>query len=133
MLLIFLLSLHRKVASVPTWFTDECASVLSRVRLFATPWTVTNQAPLSTGFSRQEYWSGLPFPPPGELPDPGIELESLVSPALAGGSFATGKNPHHLGSPQAPGLNASTSGPLADCLPRGSLSLFAPWSPQLLP
>ena len=46
---------------------------LSRVRLFATPWTVARQAPLSIGFSRKEYWSGLPFPSPGDLPDPGIE------------------------------------------------------------
>ena len=46
---------------------------LSRVRLFATPWTVAYKAPLSMGFSRQEYWSGLPFPSPGDLPDPGIE------------------------------------------------------------
>ena len=46
---------------------------LSCVRLFATPWTVAYQAPLSMGFSRQEYWSGLPFPSPGDLPDPGIE------------------------------------------------------------
>ena len=46
---------------------------LSRVRLFATPWTVAYQAPLSMRFSRQEYWSGLPFPSPGDLPDPGIE------------------------------------------------------------
>ena len=46
---------------------------LSRVRLFAIPWTVAHQAPLSMGFSRQEYWSGLPFPSPGDLPDPGIE------------------------------------------------------------
>ena len=46
---------------------------LSRVRLFATPWTIANQAPLSMGFSGQEYWSGLPFPSPGDLPDPGIE------------------------------------------------------------
>ena len=52
-----------------------------RLRLFVTPWTVARQAPLSVGFSRQEYWSGLPFPPPGDLPDPGIEP---VSPALAG-------------------------------------------------
>ena len=53
----------------------------------ATPWTVARQAPLSVGFSRQEYWSGLPFPPPGDLPDPGIKPASLVSPALAGGFF----------------------------------------------
>ena len=46
---------------------------LSRVRLFATLWTVTYRAPPSVGFSRQEYWSGLPFPSPGDLPDPGIE------------------------------------------------------------
>ena len=46
---------------------------LSRVGLCATPWTVAYQAPLSMGFSRQEYWSGLPFPSPGDLPDPGIE------------------------------------------------------------
>ena len=47
---------------------------LSRVRLFATPWTVADQVPLSMGFSRQEYWSGLPFPSPGHLPDPGSNL-----------------------------------------------------------
>ena len=46
---------------------------LSHVQLFATQWTVAYQAPLSVGFSRQEYWSGLPFPSPGDLPDPGIE------------------------------------------------------------
>ena len=46
---------------------------LSRVRLFVTPWTVTYQAPPSMGFSRQEYWSGLPFPSQGDLPDPGIK------------------------------------------------------------
>ena len=49
---------------------------LSCVRLFAAPWTVAYQAPLSMGFSRQEYWSGLPFPSPGDLPDPGIEPRS---------------------------------------------------------
>ena len=49
---------------------------LSHVRLFATPWTVALQAPPSMGFSRQEYWSGLPFPSPGYLPDPGIEPRS---------------------------------------------------------
>ena len=49
---------------------------LSRVRLFATPWTVAYQAPPSMGFSRQEYWRGLPFPSPGDLPDPEIEPRS---------------------------------------------------------
>ena len=46
---------------------------LSRVQLFVTPWTVARQAPLSMGLSRQEYWSGLPFPSPGDLPEPGIK------------------------------------------------------------
>ena len=63
--------------------------VLSRVRLFVTPWTVACQALLSMEFSRQEYWSGLPFLPPGDLPDPGTEPRSLESPALAGGFFTT--------------------------------------------
>ena len=63
--------------------------VLSRVQFFATPWTVSRQVPLSMEFSRQEYWSGLPFPSPGNLPDPGIEPKSLASPALAGGFFTT--------------------------------------------
>ena len=62
----------------------------SPVQLSATLWTVAHQAHLSMGFSRQEYWSGLPCPPPGGLSDPGIELESLVAPALAGGFFTTG-------------------------------------------
>ena len=53
---------------------------------FATPWTVACQAPLSMGFPRQEYWSGFPFPSPGDIPDPGIKP---VSPALAGGSFTS--------------------------------------------
>ena len=50
----------------------------------ATPWAVAHQASLSMGSSRQEYWSGLPFPPPGDLPDPGIQPASPASPALAG-------------------------------------------------
>ena len=52
-------------------------------------WTVACQAPLSMQFSRQEYWSGLPVPTPGDLPNPGVEPTSLVSPALAGGFFTT--------------------------------------------
>ena len=63
--------------------------MLSCVQLFATPSTVTHQAPLSMGFSRQEYWSGLPFPPPRDLPDPGIEPAFLRSPALSGRFFTT--------------------------------------------
>ena len=54
-----------------------------------TPWTVAHQAPLSVGFSRQEYWSGLPFPPPGDLPESGFKLMSPVSPGLAGRFFTT--------------------------------------------
>ena len=64
-----------------------CAQLLSRVPLLATLWTVANQAPLFMGFFSQEYWSGLPFPPPGDLPDPGIESPFLMSPALAGRFF----------------------------------------------
>ena len=64
-------------------------SCFSRVRLCATLWTVALQAPLSMGFSKHEYWCGLPFPPPGDLPDPGIKPESLMSPALAGGFITT--------------------------------------------
>ena len=52
-------------------------SHFSHVRFFAAPWTVTHQAPLSMGFSRQEYWNGLPFPSPGDLADPGIEPRSV--------------------------------------------------------
>ena len=63
------------------------AQSLSRVQLSAAPWTVAHQAPLSIEFSRQEYWSGLPFPE--DLPDPGIELASLASPVFAGGFFTT--------------------------------------------
>ena len=64
-------------------YVHTCAvlSCCSHVLLFATPWTLACQAPLSVGFSRQEYWSGLPFPPPGDLPDPGIKPVSLLFPA----------------------------------------------------
>ena len=64
--------------------------MLSHVQLFfVTPGTVACQAPLSMGFPRQEYWSGLPFPFPGDLPDPAIEPTSLESPALVGGFLTT--------------------------------------------
>ena len=65
-------------------------SHLSLIRLFATTWTIAHQAPLSMGFSWQEYWSGMLCPPPGDLPDPWIEPVSLKSPALAGMLFTTG-------------------------------------------
>ena len=65
-------------------------------QLFVTLWTAAHQGPLSMGFSRQEHWSGLPCPPPGDRPNPGNEPVSLTSPALAGGFFtaiATWKAP----------------------------------------
>ena len=68
---------------------SKCAQLLSCVRLLAAAWTVAHQPPLPMEFSRQEYWSGLPFPPPGDLPYSGIERTSLTSHALAGGFFTT--------------------------------------------
>ena len=65
-------------------------SCLSHIRLFVTPWTVVHQSFLSIGFSRQEYWSGLPFPFLGDLPNPRTKPVSLTSPALAGSFFSTG-------------------------------------------
>ena len=67
------------------WESESEVKSLSRVQLFATPWAAASQAPPSMGFSRQEYWSGLPFPSPGDLPDPGIEPGS---PALQADSFS---------------------------------------------
>ena len=64
-------------------------SHFSHVQLFVIPWTVARQVPLLMGFSRQEYWSGLLFPPSGDLPESGIEPESLMSPALTGRFFTT--------------------------------------------
>ena len=64
-------------------------SCFSHVWLFVTPWTIAHQTPLSLGFSRQEYWSGLPCPPPEDLSNPAIEPSSLTSPALAGRFFTT--------------------------------------------
>ena len=66
-----------------------CVCMLSRVGLVATLWTVARQASQSMGFSRQKYQSGLPCPPLRDLPNPGTESMSLLSPALAGGFFTT--------------------------------------------
>ena len=63
--------------------------VLGRIQRFAALWTVARQAPPSMQLPRQEYWSGLPFPSPGNLPDPGVKPTSLMSPALAGEFFTT--------------------------------------------
>ena len=60
---------------------------LSHTRLFVTPWTIAHQAPLTFGFFRQEYWSGLPFPPLWDLPDPGIKPTSPAFSVVAGGFF----------------------------------------------
>ena len=75
-------------AGVPV-HSCSVAQLLSCVRLFERLWTVACQVPLSMGFPKQEYWSGLPFPSPGNLPNPGIKPTSLGSPALAGGVFTT--------------------------------------------
>ena len=64
-------------------------SRFSHVQLFVTSWIVARQPPLSMGFSRQEYWNGLSYFPPGDLPDPETDPMSLKSPALAGGFFTT--------------------------------------------
>ena len=90
--LLYLLSEPRKLRPTEDWGSDPgglspepvlptivcvcvclCVKSLSHVQLFVTPWTVAHQAPLSMAVSRQEYWNGLPFPPPGDLPDPGVD------------------------------------------------------------
>ena len=78
-----------KTLSNPEIRGNLLSSCFSRAQLYGTPWTVACQAPLSIGFSRHEYWSGLPWSYPGDLPNLGIEPESLASPALAGGFFIT--------------------------------------------
>ena len=71
-------------------FMHACMLIcFSHVLVFVTLWNVAHQAPLSMGFSRQEYWSGLPCLPPGDPPDPGIKPASLTSPALAGKFLTT--------------------------------------------
>ena len=76
-------------------FVCVCVCMLNHVQLFAMPWTVACQAPLSMGFSRQEYWSGLPFPSPEDLSDPEIKPTSSMSPVLQTDSLPL----HHVGSP----------------------------------
>ena len=88
------LSLHLEKISdfFPSNWSNRClmcVCVLSCVWLLVTPWTLAPQAPVSMEFSRKEYFSGLSFPTPGDLPNPGIEPTSLVSPVLAGGFFIT--------------------------------------------
>ena len=76
-------------------YLSICVCMLSHsaIRLFSTPWPVAHQVPLSTEFSKQEFWSKLPFPPPGDLPNSGMEPVSPASPELAGGFFTPGKPP----------------------------------------
>ena len=79
------------IPSIPKYTACACVlSHFSRVQLFATPWIVAHQAPRSMGFCRQEYWSGLPCPPPGDLPDPEIKLMCLAPPALQADSLPPG-------------------------------------------
>ena len=92
---MFIFLQNKKIPSLG--FTSSmcvCVKSLSRVQLFVTPCTVARQA-LSMGFSRQEYWSGLPFPSPGHLPSPGISPSSVASSALATGVLITAR----LGNP----------------------------------
>ena len=84
----------RKLEDVCVCDVYACAVAVSRVQLSVIPWSIAQQAPLSMGFSRQEYWSGLPFPSPGDLPDPGMESGSP--------SWQVASLPlSHLGSPYA--------------------------------
>ena len=108
-----------------------CVHALSHVWLVATPWTVALQVPLSMEFSRQEYWSELPFPTPGDLPDPGIQYVSLVSPALAGRFFtncATWEAPAPVSPGESSGWlllppNPARSFPLSQAQRSGASSL----------
>ena len=100
-------------------------SCFSCVLLFATLLTVAHQAPLSMGFSRQEYWSGLTCPPPGDLSNPGIEPTSLMSPALAGRFFITPATWEAQVLVAQSCLIVCNS---MNCSPPGSLELSSPWN-----
>ena len=92
---------------------DMCANLLQSCPTIRDPVDCSLQAPLSMGSSRQEYWSGLPCPPPADLPDPGIEPRCLMSPALAGGFFTT----------RAPEFEETP----ADGIGQRSLECCSPW------
>ena len=98
--------------------------LVSWVRFFVTPWTVAHQAPLSMGFSRQEYWSGLPFPPPGDLPSPGIKPQSPALQADPLPSEPPGK-PYY--NPDV--SHGSTALSSVVCLP--TLFTCLPFTPQI--
>ena len=82
-------TLHRAGSLCCLAETAPASKSFSHVQLFVTSGTIARQAPLSMGFSRQEYRTGSPYPPPGDRPNPGIKPVSLMSPALAGGFFTT--------------------------------------------
>ena len=101
-------------------FKKPCCAVLSgfsHVQLFATPWTITLQAPLSMGFPLQEYWSGMPCPPSGDLPDSGIKPTSPASPALVGRFFTTEplRKPSRNHDSLSRGLSHSSDGKESSC------------------
>ena len=101
---------------------------LSRVQLFATLWTIARQPPLSMGFSRQEYWSGLPFPSPGDLPDPGIELGFSALQAEPLPSEPPGNSISVSGTlfTSSPGEGGSPGSPLFLTTPYSNTSLLLP-------
>ena len=124
-------SMHGKLYVLEIYNTIVCVYVLccfSRLRLFATLWIIAHQAPLSMRFSRQEYWSGLPCPPPGDLPNPGIEPTPLRSPALAGRFIATEDAMvgcyHQLNGHEFEQTLGDTEG-------QGSLPCCRPWGPRV--
>ena len=91
-LTLYLISItiqHYRICFLSQMVSCVCLCMLSHVWLFVTPWIVAHQAPLSMEFFKQEYWSSLPFSPPGNLPDPGVKPFSLASPALAWGFLTT--------------------------------------------
>ena len=93
-------------------YITHVLSCFSRVRLFATLWTIAHQVPLSMELPRPEYWSGLPCTPPGDLPDPGIKPVSQMSPSLADRFFTTitpGKPIHNIGCFKFKNINSNCS------------------------
>ena len=98
-----------------------CVCTLSCVQLFGTPWTVACRAPLSMGFSRQEYWSRLPIPTPGDLPNPGIKPVSLASPALVDWFFT-------IAAPEKPEAKSELVQFLTRRLSRGKEKRIKGWS-----
>ena len=106
-------------------YTILCS--LSRVQLFATIWTVARQAPLSMGIFRQEYWSGLPFPAPGDLPEPGIKPTALVSPVSAGGFSTTEPS----GQPHKIAISSLLGSSPRQCLGRGVCLFRVHFRPSL--